>query len=48
MSISKEQQAQLKRHAPAHSRKHMATMRKLINKGDSFQTAHQKAIRQSM
>ena len=36
---------QLQKHAKHHSAKHMAQMKKDMKKGDSFKTAHNKAMK---
>ena len=42
-SISKRQEASLKRHSKHHSTKHMAYMKRRMLMGDTFRTAHKKA-----
>lgn len=42
-SISKRQEASLKRHSKHHSAKHMAYMKRRMLMGDTFRTAHKKA-----
>jgi len=41
MSLTKRQQ--MKKHSEHHSKSHMAMMRRLMNKGVSFSSAHKKA-----
>ncbi len=42
-SITKRQEASLKRHGKHHSTKHMAYMKRRMLMGDTFRTAHKKA-----
>ncbi len=42
-SISKRQEATLKKHSKHHSTKHMAYMKRRMLMGDTFRTAHKKA-----
>ena len=42
-SISKRQEASLKRHSKHHSTKHIAYMKRRMLMGDTFRTAHKKA-----
>jgi hypothetical protein len=42
-SITKRQEASLKRHSKHHSTKHMAYMKRRMLMGDTFRTAHKKA-----
>ena len=44
--ISESTEKRLREHAKNHTPKHMSIMRQAIMDGDSFQTAHQKAIKQ--
>ena len=42
-SITKRQEAALKRHSKHHNTKHMAYMKRRMLMGDTFRTAHKKA-----
>jgi hypothetical protein len=42
-SITKRQEAALKRHSKHHNAKHMAFMKRRMLMGDTFRTAHKKA-----
>ena len=44
-ALTARQQATLKRHAPHHSGKHMAEMRKAMKAGKTFGQAHKAAMR---
>ncbi len=43
-SISKRQEASLKRHSKHHSAKHMAFMKRRMLMGDTMRQAHKKAM----
>ena len=42
-SLTKRQEASMKRHSKHHSAKHMRYMKNLMMKGDTFRSAHKKA-----
>ena len=42
-SLTKRQEASIKRHSKHHSAKHMRYMKNLMMKGDTFRSAHKKA-----
>lgn len=44
-AITKRQQETLKKHSVHHTPKHMAEMRKLIKNGETFTSAHKKAMK---
>jgi len=45
MALSKNQKDTLKKHSKHHSKKHMAIMNPLMNKGKSFKVAHREALK---
>ena len=45
MALSKEQKNLMKKHSVHHSKKHMAIMNALMNKGKSFKVAHREALK---
>jgi hypothetical protein len=45
MALSKEQKNLMKKHSVHHSKKHMAIMNALMNKGKSFKFAHRQALK---
>ena len=44
-AITKRQQETLKKHSVHHTPKHMAEMRKLMKNGETFTSAHKKAMK---
>lgn len=42
-SLTKRQEASMKRHSKKHSAQHMRYMKNLMMKGDTFSAAHKKA-----
>ena len=44
-TLTKSQQATLRRHASHHTKKHMAFMRREMRKGKSFTASHRAAMR---
>ena len=45
MALTDKQKATLKKHSVHHSKKHMALMNSLMNKGKSFKFAHRQALK---
>ena len=45
MALTDKQKATLKKHSVHHSKKHMALMNQLMNKGKSFKFAHRQALK---
>ena len=45
MALTDKQKAPLKKHSVHHSKKHMALMNSLMNKGKSFKFAHRQALK---
>ena len=45
MALTKKQKDTLKKHSVHHSKKHMAMMNALMNKGKSFKFAHRQALK---
>ena len=45
MALTKKQKDTLKKHSVHHSKKHMAMMTALMNKGKSFRFAHRQAMK---
>ena len=45
MALTKKQKDTLKKHSVHHSKKHMAIMNALMNKGKSFKIAHREALK---
>ena len=45
MALTTKQKATLKKHSVHHSKKHMALMNSLMNKGKSFKFAHRQALK---
>ena len=45
MALTKKQKDTLKKHSVHHSKKHMAIMNALMNKGKSFKFAHRQALK---
>ena len=45
MALTDKQKATLKKHSVHHSKKHMAMMNALMNKGKSFKFAHRQALK---
>ena len=45
MALTKKQKDTLKKHSVHHSKKHMAIMNALMNKGKSFRFAHRQAMK---
>ena len=45
MALTKKQKDTLKKHSVHHSKKHMAMMNALMNKGKSFRFAHRQAMK---
>ena len=45
MALTTKQKATLKKHSVHHSKKHMAMMNALMNKGKSFKFAHRQALK---
>ena len=45
MALTKKQKDTLKNHSVHHSKKHMAMMNALMNKGKSFRFAHRQAMK---
>ena len=45
MALTDKQKATLKKHSVHHSKKHMALMNSLMNKGKSFRFAHRQAMK---
>ena len=44
MALTDKQKKTLKKHSVHHSKKHMAIMNALMNKGKSFKIAHREAL----
>ena len=45
MALTKKQKDTLKKHSVHHSKKHLAMMNALMNKGKSFRFAHRQAMK---
>ena len=45
MALTDKQKATLKKHSVHHSKKHMALMNSLMNKGKTFKFAHRQALK---
>jgi|TARA_Y100000287_G_C14177909_1_gene333343 hypothetical protein len=45
MSLTKRQEATMKKHSVHHGKKHMSLMRKMMEKGSSFTQAHKAAMK---
>ena len=45
MALTDKQKKTLKKHSIHHSKKHMAIMNALMNKGKSFKIAHREALK---
>ena len=45
MALTDRQKKTLKKHSVHHSKKHMALMNQLMNKGKSFKFAHRQALK---
>ena len=45
MALTDKQKETLKKHSVHHSKKHMAIMNALMNKGKSFKIAHREALK---
>ena len=45
MALTDKQKKTLKKHSVLHSKKHMAMMNALMNKGKSFRFAHRQAMK---
>ena len=45
MSLTKRQEATMKKHSVHHGKKHMSLMRKMMEKGSSFTEAHKAAMK---
>ena len=45
MALTNKQKGTLKKHSVHHSKKHMALMNSLMNKGKSFKFAHRQALK---
>ena len=45
MALTDKQKKTLKKHSVHHSKKHMAIMNALMNKGKSFKFAHRQALK---
>ncbi len=45
MALTDKQKKTLKKHSVHHSKKHMAIMNALMNKGKSFKIAHREALK---
>ena len=45
MALTDRQKKTLKKHSVHHSKKHMAMMNALMNKGKSFKIAHREALK---
>ena len=45
MALTKKQKDTLKKHSVHHSKKHMAIMNALMNKGKAFKIAHREALK---
>ena len=45
MALTDKQKATLKKHSVHHSKKQMALMNSLMNKGKSFKFAHRQALK---
>ena len=45
MALTTKQKATLKKHSVHHSKKHMAMMNALMNKGKLFKFAHRQALK---